>query len=33
MATTYIDTSALVKRYVAEEGSAWMRQLVARPVQ
>ncbi len=33
MATTYIDTSALVKRYVAEVGSAWIRRMVARPVQ
>jgi predicted nucleic acid-binding protein len=33
MATTYVDTSALVKRYVAEVGSAWVRQMVARPVQ
>jgi uncharacterized protein len=32
MATTYIDTSALVKRYVAEVGSAWVRRMVARPV-
>ena len=32
MATTYVDTSALVKRYVAEVGSAWVRQMVARPV-
>lgn len=32
MATTYVDTSALVKRYVAEAGSAWVRRLVARPV-
>lgn len=32
MATTYVDTSALVKRYVAEVGSAWVRQTVARPV-
>jgi hypothetical protein len=33
VATTYIDTSALVKRYVAEVGSAWIRRMVARPVQ
>lgn len=33
MATVYVDTSALVKRYVAEVGSAWVRRLVARPVQ
>ena len=32
MATTYVDTSALVKRYVAEVGSAWVRRTVARPV-
>ena len=32
MATTYIDTSALVKRYVAEAGSALVRRTVARPV-
>ena len=29
----YVDTSALVKRYVAEIGSAWVRQLVAHPAQ
>jgi hypothetical protein len=33
VATIYIDTSALVKRYVAEVGSAWVRRMVARPVQ
>jgi len=33
MATLYIDTSALVKRYVAEVGSAWLRRMVAQPVQ
>jgi uncharacterized protein len=33
VATTYIDTSALVKRYVVEVGSAWVRRMVARPVQ
>ena len=33
MATPSIDTSALVKRYVAEVGSAWVRRMVARPVQ
>ncbi len=33
MATLYVDTSALVKRYVAEVGSAWVRRLVAQPVQ
>lgn len=32
MATLYLDTSALVKRYVAEVGSAWVRQIVAHPV-
>ena len=32
MATTYVESSALVKRYVAEVGSAWMRRTVARPV-
>lgn len=32
MATTYVETSALVKRYVAEVGSAWVRRMVARPV-
>ena len=32
MATTSVDTSALVKRYVAEVGSAWVRRMVARPV-
>ena len=31
MAATYCDSSALVKRYVAEVGSAWMRRIVARP--
>jgi predicted nucleic acid-binding protein len=31
MAATYCDSSALVKRYVAEVGSAWMRRRVARP--
>jgi predicted nucleic acid-binding protein len=33
MAATYFDSSALVKRYVAEVGSAWIRRAVARPVQ
>jgi predicted nucleic acid-binding protein len=33
VATIYVDTSALVKRYVAEAGSAWVRRMVARPVQ
>jgi hypothetical protein len=32
MATTYVDTSALVKRYVAEVGSTWVRRMVARPL-
>jgi len=32
MATTYVDASALVKRYVAEVGSAWVRRMVARPL-
>jgi len=32
VATTYLDASALVKRYVAEVGSAWVRRLVARPL-
>jgi predicted nucleic acid-binding protein len=32
VATTYLDASALVKRYVAEVGSAWVRRMVARPV-
>ena len=29
----YVDTSALVKRYVAETGSAWVRRLLAHPAQ
>ncbi len=29
----YVDTSALVKRYVAEVGSAWVRRLLAHPAQ
>jgi hypothetical protein len=29
----YLDTSALVKRYVAEAGSAWVRRLLAHPAQ
>jgi uncharacterized protein len=33
MAAMYFDASALVKRYVAEVGSAWVRRVVARPVQ
>jgi hypothetical protein len=33
MAATSIDTRALVKRSVAEVGSAWVRRMVARPVQ
>jgi predicted nucleic acid-binding protein len=32
MAAMYFDTSALVKRYVAEVGSAWTRRALARPV-
>ena len=32
MASTYVESSALVKRYVAEVDSAWVRRLVARPV-
>jgi predicted nucleic acid-binding protein len=32
MAATYVESSALVKRYVAEVGSAWVRRLVAWPV-
>jgi len=33
MATTSSNTSALVQRSVAEVGSAWVRRMVARPVQ
>ena len=29
----YVDTSALVKRYVAEVGSTWVRWLLAHPAQ
>jgi predicted nucleic acid-binding protein len=29
----YVDTSALVKRYVAEVGSSWVRRLLASPAQ
>src|SRR5256885_14623872 len=29
----YVDASALVKRYVAEVGSAWVRRLLAHPAQ
>jgi predicted nucleic acid-binding protein len=29
----YVDTSALVKRYVVEVGSAWVRRLLAHPAQ
>lgn len=29
----YLDTSALVKRYVAETGSVWVRRLLAHPAQ
>ena len=32
MAATYCDSSAIVKRYVVEVGSAWVRRMVARPV-
>jgi|RhiMetdeSRZDD1v2_1073273.scaffolds.fasta_scaffold5133814_2 hypothetical protein len=32
MATTSVESSALVKRSVAEVGSAWVRRTVARPV-
>jgi uncharacterized protein len=32
MAVTYCDASALVKRYVVEVGSPWVRRMVARPV-
>jgi predicted nucleic acid-binding protein len=32
MATTSVESSALVKRYVAEAGSAWVRRTIARPV-
>ena len=31
METAYFDTSALVKRYVAEEGSQWIKTLCAPP--
>jgi predicted nucleic acid-binding protein len=31
--SAYVDTSALVKRYVAEVGSAWVRRLLAHPAQ
>lgn len=31
MPPTYFDTSALVKRYVAEVGSAWVRRALAQP--
>jgi predicted nucleic acid-binding protein len=33
MTATYFDASALVKRYVAEVGSAWVLRAVAHPVQ
>jgi hypothetical protein len=33
MPPAYVDTSALVKRYVAEAGSAWVRRLLAHPAQ
>jgi predicted nucleic acid-binding protein len=32
MGTAYFDTSALVKRYVAEEGSQWIKTLFAPPI-
>ena len=32
MPALYVDTSALVKRYVVEVGSAWVRRALARPV-
>lgn len=31
MPAVYMDTSALVKRYVPEVGSAWVRRMLARP--
>jgi hypothetical protein len=33
MPALYVDTSALVKRYVGEVGTIWVRRLLARPVQ
>ena len=32
MAALYVDTSALVKRYVGEVGTVWVRRALARPV-
>src|SRR6266851_5473402 len=32
MPTLYVDTSALVKRYVGEVGTRWVRRALARPV-
>jgi predicted nucleic acid-binding protein len=32
MPTLYVDTSALVKRYVREVGTIWTRRMLARPV-
>jgi predicted nucleic acid-binding protein len=32
MPALYVDTSALVKRYVGEVGTIWVRQALARPV-
>jgi predicted nucleic acid-binding protein len=32
MPALYVDTSALVKRYVGEGGTIWVRRLLARPV-
>ena len=31
MPALYVDTSALVKRYVGEVGTIWVRRLLARP--
>ena len=33
MPAAYLDTSALVKRYVTEVGSVWVRRTLSRPVQ
>ena len=33
MASAYFDSSALVKRYVNEVGSAWVRRMLSHPVQ
>jgi hypothetical protein len=32
MPALYVDTSALVKRYVGEVGTIWVRRALARPV-